>query len=103
MNDARLEQNGQGQHLTLVDVSFFLLDQHGVLLSLACSCKCKCVKELPALAMGTVAGGRTRLPCSSPCSTSLKVLGKVHRVGDPKPVLAVFACIMIIHTQQSPV
>lgn len=83
MNGVRSGQNGQGQHLTLVDVLFFLLDQHGVLLSLACSCKCKCVKELPALAMGTVAGGRTRLPCSSPCSTSLKVLRKVRRVGDP--------------------
>lgn len=63
----------------------------------------KCVKALPALAMGMVAAGGTRLPCSSPGRASVKVLGKVRRVGDPKPAFAVFACVMITHIQRSSV
>lgn len=50
-----------------------------------------------------VASEETRLPCSSSGSASVKVLGKVHRVGDPKPLFAVFACIMITRTQRSSV
>lgn len=52
----KIRKNGQSQHLPLVEV--LLLDQHGVLLSLACSCKCTCVKELAALTMGMVPVGQ---------------------------------------------
>lgn len=51
--------------------------------------------------MGMVAAGGMKRPCASSGRASVKVLGKVHHVGDPKPAFAVFACIMITRAQRS--